>query len=85
MQDFPDEPTETMGDRPDRLSVPEPRDEPAIHELENAALRLDSGIGRLIEHSSHLAIPIRGAMAVVHARALLIARTGTDPRGEMLG
>jgi hypothetical protein len=39
--------TESVGDRTDSLGVAEARDEPAIHDREDGALRLHRGVRRL--------------------------------------
>jgi dienelactone hydrolase len=85
VQNLPNEPTEPIGDGANGLRVAETWNQPTIHELKNAAFGFDGGIGRLIEHSAHLAVAVRRAVTVIHARALLLARTRADPRGEMLG
>jgi len=74
-----------MADRANRLCMPETRDQPAIHQLENTTFGLDGRIGCLIEHASHLTVALRRLMAVVHFSRLLLARADADPRGEVLG
>src|SRR5215471_4940198 len=41
-------------------------------------------VGRLIKKAAHVAVALRGAVAVVHSRALLIARARAYPRAELL-
>jgi hypothetical protein len=52
---------------------------------EDRAFGLHRGVGRLIEQAPHLAVALRPAMTVVHARALFVAGAGADPRREVLG
>jgi hypothetical protein len=52
VEDLPDETTEPMRDRADRLRVSETDDETPIHDLKDAALRLDGGIGGLIQEAT---------------------------------
>src|ERR1700754_1469899 len=73
MQDLPDQPTQSVGDRPDGLSMPEARHEAAIDDGEDGAPGLHCGIGGLIENAPHLPIPLWTAMTVVHTGTLLVA------------
>ena len=63
--------------RSDRLRMPEPGDDPSIHQLEETALRLDGGVGRYMEEAAHLPVAGRRAVTRVPARALL--RAGARP------
>ena len=74
-----------MRDRADGLSVSQSRDKTAIDDGEDRAFGLDGGVGRLIEHASHLAVALWAAVTVVHACALLIARARAHPGGEVFG
>jgi len=52
--------------------------------VDNSPSSLDCRVGRLIENAPHVTVALGGSVAVGHARALLLAGTGTDPRGEVL-
>jgi hypothetical protein len=54
-----------VGDRTDGLGVAEARDEPAIHDREDGALRLHRGVGRLIQDASHLPVALGATVTVV--------------------
>src|SRR6266702_4204298 len=82
MQDQPDQPTLSMGNGSDRLVVSQAWDRAAINNLEDASFGPGSGVGRLVEKAPHVAVALRGPMAVVHACTLLIARASAHPRGE---
>jgi len=45
-------------------------------------LVLAAAFAACIEYVSHLTVALWRAVAVVHARGLIVTRTGTDPRGE---
>ena len=79
MQDLPDQPTEPVRNRADRLGVSEPDDQASIHELKDTAFGLHRGVGRLIEEAAHLPIAVRRSVAVIDARALLVAGTRAHP------
>ncbi|HUF19204.1 MAG TPA: hypothetical protein VMP00_00465 [Burkholderiales bacterium] len=49
VQDLPDQSTEPVGDGANGLRMAKPGDEPKIHDREDGALRLDRGVGRLIQ------------------------------------
>src|SRR5216684_2287187 len=83
VQNQPDQPTMPMGDRPDGLVVSQARHQTAIHCLEDASFVLDRRVGTLIENAPHMAVALRGAVAVVHSRALLVARACANPRRKM--
>ena len=83
VQDLPNQTTEPVGDGTDGLRVSEARDEPAIHDGEDRALRLHRGVGGLIQDASHLSIAFGAAVTVVHAGTLLIARARAHPRREL--
>src|SRR5271167_1708591 len=84
MQDQPDQPTLSMGNRPDGLIMSQARDGAAIGNLEDTSFDLYGGVGRLVENAPHVAVALRGAVVVVHASALVVARAGAHPRGELL-
>src|SRR5262252_4966762 len=65
-------------------SVAETRDEPAIDDREDAALRFHRGVGRLIQHAPHVLVTLGTAVTVVAPRTLLVSGTGAHPRGAML-
>ena len=82
VQDQPDQPTLSMGNRPDGLIMSQARDRAAIHNLEDASFGFGCGVGRLIENAPHVAVALRRSVVVVHACALIVARACTDPGGE---
>src|ERR1700686_682270 len=82
VQDQPDQSTLSMGNRPDGLIVSQARNAAAIHNLEDASFGSGCGVGRLVENATHVAVAFRRSVAVVHARALVVARAGTHPGGE---
>jgi hypothetical protein len=71
-----------MGYRSDGLIVSKARKRAAIHNLEDASLGSGCGIRSLIENASHVPVAFWRAVAVVYACGLVVARAGTDPRGE---
>ncbi len=83
-QNLPDQSTETVSNRPDGLEVPETRDQTAVHKLKDTALCFDRRIGRGREETAHLAVPFGRSMTVADACTFIVARAGTDPRGEVL-
>jgi hypothetical protein len=83
VQNLPDQTTEPVDDGPDGLSVSKARDEPAIHDGEDGALRLHRGVGGLIQDASHLSISFGAAVAVVHACTLFMARARAHPGREL--
>jgi hypothetical protein len=82
-KDAPADVGETL--RPNRSRVPEARNEPSIDDREDRAFGFDRGVRRSIEDASHVAIALRAAVAIVHARALLVAGAGAHPRRDVLG
>ena len=72
-----------MGDGSDGLSVSKARDEPAIHDGEDGALRFHRGVGGLSQDASHLSIAFGAAVTVVDAGTLLIARARAHPGREL--
>jgi hypothetical protein len=74
-----------MSDRANGLCVSEARDKTAIDNRKDSPFGLDRSVRRLIEDAPHLAVALRAAVTVVHARALLIAGAGSHPGGECLG
>ena len=62
-----------MGNRADRLFVPQTGYRAAIDDLEDRSLSFHGSVGRLIENSPHGTVALRGPVAVVHARALIVA------------
>ena len=73
-----------MGHRPDGLSMPETRYGSAINSLEDTSLGFNCRVRRLIENAPHVPIAHRRPVAVVHTRALIVARAYTHPRREVL-
>src|ERR1700737_591742 len=73
-----------MGNRADGLPVAQARNQTPIHQLEDTAFGFDGGIGRLIEHASHLTVALRRSVAVVHLSALVIAWACPHPGRELL-
>src|SRR5215831_18953082 len=63
-----------MGNHSDGLIMSHARYLAVIHDLENASFGSRCGVGSLIENPSQLAIALRRTMAVVHSRALVVAR-----------
>ena len=82
VQDQPDQPTLSMGNRPDGLVMSQARDRAAIHNLEDTSFAPGCGVGRLVENAPHVAVALRRAVAVVHACALVVAGACTNPGGE---
>jgi len=80
MQNYPDQPAEPMGNRPDGLLVSQARHQAAIHDLEDASFDLDRGVGTLIENTPHVAVAFRGAVARGHLRALFVSGACANPR-----
>jgi hypothetical protein len=56
MQDQPDQPTLSMGNRPDGLIVSQARDGAAIGNLEDTFFDLCGGVGGLVENVPHVAV-----------------------------
>jgi hypothetical protein len=56
-----------------------------INNLKDSSFSLDCCVGSLIEDAPHVAIALWGSVAVVDPRALLLARTCTNPRRKLLG
>src|SRR5882724_13699208 len=71
-----------MGNCSNGLVMSQPRDRATIHNLEDASFGPGCGVGRLAENAPHVAVALRGPMAVVHAGAFVDTRAGTHPRGE---
>jgi len=71
-----------MGNGSDGLIASLARDGAAIDNLEDASFGPRCGMRSLIEYAPHLSVAFWRAVAVVHACALIVAGTGTDPRGE---
>src|SRR4029077_6304268 len=84
VQDQPDQPTLSMGNRPDDLVMSQARDRAPIHNLEDASFGPGRGVGRLVENAPHVAVALRRSVAVVYASALIVAGAGTNPGGELL-
>jgi len=82
VEDQPDEPTVPMCNGSDGLIVSQTWDGATIQNLEDASFGPGCSICSLIEYASHLTVALWRAVAMVHACALIVARTGTDPRGE---
>ena len=84
VEDLPDEETLPMRNHPDSLFMSKARYHTTIDNLKDSPFSLDCRVGRLIENAPHVAVALGGSVAVVHARALLLTGTGTNPRGEVL-
>ena len=82
VQDQPDQPTLSMGNRPDDLVMSQALDRAPIHNLEDASFAPGCGVGRLVENAPHVAVALWRAVAVVHACALVVAGACTNPGGE---
>ncbi len=82
VQDQPNHSTLSMCDGPDGLIVSQARNQAAIHNLKDAPFGPGCGIRCLVEQTSHVSVAFWRAVAVVCACALVVARAGTDPRGE---
>jgi hypothetical protein len=67
----------------DGLSVAKTWHEAAIDEGEDAALRLHSGVGGLVQRTAHLTVALGRPVAVVDAGTLVMARARADPGREM--
>jgi restriction-modification enzyme MmeI-like protein len=83
VQDQPDQPTLSMGNRSNGLIMSQARDRAAIHNLEDASFGSGCGVGRLIEKAPEVAVALRRPVAIVHSCALVIAilhRPKKDPR-----
>ena len=59
VQDQPNQPTVSMGNRPDSLFVSQTRYRTTINNLENSSFSLDCGIGCLVENAPHVAVALR--------------------------
>jgi len=79
VQNQPDEATKPMGDRADRLIVPQAWHQPAIHDLEDASFVLDRSVSGLVENPPHVAVALRGAVVRIYSRALVVARIYAYP------
>ncbi len=84
MQNDPDQATEPMGDGGDGLIVSQARHQSAIDDLENGSFRLDRGVGSLIENAPHVAVTLRGAVALGYFRALFVSGACSYPGRELL-
>jgi hypothetical protein len=73
-----------MGNCPDRLIVSQAWYEAAIHHLEDTSFRPDRSVGTLIENAPHMAVALRGAMALGYSRALFISRARSYPGRQVL-
>jgi len=82
VQDQPDQPTLSMGNRPDGLVMSLARDRAAIHNVEDTSFGPGCGVGRLVENALHVAVTLRRSVAEVHACALIVAGACTNPGGE---
>ena len=72
-----------MGNRPDSLIVSEARHKTAIDDFKDAAFRPDRGIGALIENAPHVAVALRGAVALGFPGTLFVSGTCSNPRREL--
>jgi hypothetical protein len=84
MQNLPDQPAETMGDCPDGLFETEARQQPPKHNLEDATLDFDCGVGGLIQKTPHEAVTLRRSVTRRDSGALFFAGAYPNPRGEVL-
>jgi hypothetical protein len=82
VQDQPDQPTLSMGNRTDGLVMSQARDGAAIHNVEDTSFGPGCGVGRLVENAPHVAVALRRSVAVVPACALIVAGACTTPGGE---
>jgi len=82
VQDQPDQPTLSVGNRTDGLVMSQARDRAAIHNFEDTSFGPGCGVGRLVENAPHVAVTLWGSVAVVHASALIVAGACTNPGGE---
>ena len=85
VEDDPDDPAQSMGNRPDGLVVPQSRDPTLVQGLKDAALGLTSRVSRLIENPPHGAVPFRSLIALGHFRRLFAARANSHPGRQFLG
>ena len=83
VQDLPDQSTQPVGDRTDRLGMSQARDDAAVHDGKDRPLGFHRGVGGLIQDASHLSIASGAAVTVVDAGTLLIARARAHPGGEL--
>jgi len=74
-----------MGNGPDGLIVSQARHQSAIDDLENGSFRLGCGVGTLIKNAPHMAIALRGAVALGYSRALVLSWARSHPGREVLG
>ena len=75
----PDQLAKPMGNHSDGLIMSHARYLAVIQDLEDASFGPRCGVGSLIENPSHLAIALRGPVAVVHSRALVVPRAYSHP------
>src|SRR5438445_8324251 len=73
-----------MGNGPDGLIVSQARHQSAIDDLENGSFRLGCGVGTLIKNAPHMAIALRGAVALGYSRALVLSWARSHPGREVL-
>ena len=69
----------------DGLIVSQARYQSAIDNLENGSFRLDRGIGSLIQNATHMAVTLRGAVALGYFCTFFISRACSNPGRELLG
>ena len=84
LQYLPDQATKFVGNYSDGLIVSQTRHIAAIENFEDASFVFGRRIGSLIQNPPHMTVALRRPAAVVHFRALFIARACAYPRGEML-
>ena len=82
LQDQPDQPTLSMGNRADSLIVSEARYQTAINHLEDTSFGFHCRVSSLVENASHGAVALGRSVAVVHACALIVAGACTNLGGE---
>ena len=73
-----------MSDCPDSLLEAKARQQTTKHQLEDAALHFNGGIGSLIQKAAHESVAFRGSIAPGNPGTLLFARADPDPRGQVL-
>jgi hypothetical protein len=79
MENDPDEATKPMGNGPDSLIVSQARYQPAIDNLENGSFRLGCGVGSLIQDAPHVAVALRGAVALGYFCTFFVSRACSNP------
>ena len=73
-----------MGNRPDGFLVGETASQALEHHFEDAPLRFDCGMRRLVQYPTHILAALGGPGAVRFARADVVSRAYPNPRGKVL-